>query len=342
MSFKPLILLGFSIVLLSSASFAQAQGIPNTIGGLELTPSISNPSPGQSVTITVRSYSVDINSATLTWTADGKTLETGIGSTVVTVKAPALGKKLTVNVTAVMPDGTSFRNELILTSGSIDMIIETNGYRPTTFLGKLPVVYQNTVKIVAVPHLANSSGTEYDPKTLLYKWDQNGNAMEDLSGYGKQSVSIPGTLIPRPYVMSVTVLTRDENAQGVGYISVTPGSPSLVFYKNDPLYGPLYNNAIMNTMYLGSQRETGVLAVPYGFNAPASGLGNLSLTWFINGGEHPELSSNQSVTLRAPDASAGSSNIQLNIANGKDILQKASASFQAVFSASATNQPVTF
>lgn len=339
--------LGAKSIILSTVFFgifiiAHAQGVPNTIGGIELTPSTSNPSPGQSVTITARSYSMDINSANITWTAGGKTIAKGIGSTVITITAPTMGKTITINITAVTPDGASFDNSLVLTSGTVDMILESDGYKPSTFLGKLPIVYQNTVKITAIPHMANSSGIEYDPKTLLYKWEQNGNALEDASGYSRQSVSIPGTLIPRPYVMSVTALTRDGSLQAVGYVSINPGSPSIIFYRNDPLYGPLYNNALAGTMYLGAQRETGVLAVPYGFNAPTSGLGDLALTWFINDAEHPELATNPSVTLRAPDALAGSSNIELNISNSKNILQKASASFQAVFSATATTSRVSF
>jgi len=323
-------------------STIHAQGVPSTLGGLELTPSTGSPTPGQNVNITARSYSVDINSANITWNVDGKMAQKGVGLTTLTVKAPSLGKKMTISVSATTPDGNIVSETLILTSGTVDMIIETNGYKPAMFMGKLPVVYQNIVKIVAIPHLANSSGTEYDPTTLLYKWEQNGNVMESQSGYGRQSISIPGTLIPRPYVMSVTVTTRDGSAQGVGFIAVNPVSPSVIFYKNDPLYGPLYNNAISNTMYLGTQRETGVLAVPYGFNMPNSGLGNLSLTWLINNRERPELSENQSVTLRAPNASAGSSNIELIVTNSKDILQKASAMFQVVYSATAVSNPVTF
>lgn len=340
MTFLRIILL--ALWFLAGAQSVQAQGIPNTVGGLELTPSTSNPSPGQNVTITARSYSVDINSATLTWTVDGKTLEKGIGSTVITVKAPVLGKKTTVGVSAVTPDGTSFINELVLTSGSIDMIIEADGYRPATFAGKLPAIYQNTIKIIAVPHIVGPSGIEADPKTLVYQWEQNGNALESASGYGKQSVTIPGTLIPRPYVISVMALTRDGNAQGAGFIAVNPGSPSVVFYKNDPLYGPLYNNAITGALYLGSQREAGVLAVPYGFNVPVSGLGDLVLAWSINDRARPELSQSRSVTLRAPDASAGSSDISLGITSTKNILQKASGSFRVIFSASATSSPLTF
>jgi len=328
-----------------AASAAFAQGIPTTIGGLELTASSDSPAPGQSVTITAASYSVDINAANLVWTAGGKTIAKGVGVTSVTVQAPALGKRLKVNVSAVASDGTSFNSSVVIGSGAVDLIIEPDGYAPPFFKGKLPVVYQNAVKVTAVPHLANSSGVEYDPKTLVYKWQQGDSVLQDQSGYGRQSVVIQGGIIPRAYTLTATVTTRDGSTQGMGLTTVSFGPPSLIFYRNDPLYGPLFNNAIGNSIYLGTQREAGVLAVPYGFGLPASGLGDLSLAWFINGKEHPELASGDSVTLRAPDNSAGSSNIELDVDNKIDILQQASAIFQAVFNAAASTtsqSPVTF
>ncbi|MFA6432518.1 MAG: hypothetical protein WCV82_01740 [Candidatus Paceibacterota bacterium] len=328
-------------VLLFVASFiilattVSAQGLPSTIGGLDLSPSASNPVPNQDVTITAKSFNIDIHAATLTWVSAGKTLAKGVGVTTLTVKAPTLGKKLVIDVTAVASDGAVLNNSITISSGSIDLIIEPAGYVPPFFRGKIPVAYQNSVKIVAVPHIANTSGVEYDPKTLVYKWQQNDKVLENQSGYGRQSVNIQGNIIPRPYDLTVTVTTRDGSAQSVGLTSVAAGSPSLAFYRNDPLYGPLFNNAVGRNIYIGTQREVGILAVPYGFNMPSSDLGDLSLTWLINGIVRPELASNRSVTLRAPDQTSGSSNVQLNIENKEDILQQARGAFSAIFNSSA-------
>ncbi len=319
-----------------------AQGITPVVGGIELTPSISNPAPGQSVTITARSYSIDIYSANLTWSVASKVVEKGIGSNIITVKAPALGKSLSINISAVTPSGESLQSSLTLTSGSVDMIVEPAGHKPPTFQGKIATAYQNDVKVAAIPHLANSAGTEYDPKSLLYRWEQNGDIIEGSSGYGKQSLIIPGGMIPRPYVISVSVSTRDGSAQGAGSVSVNPVAPFVKFYKNDPLYGPLYDTAINNALYLNTQRETGVLAIPYGFNAPATGLGDLNMAWMINGRSRPELVSNQTVTLRAPEGSVGSTAIELRITNKTSILQSANGAFRAVFTAAASSSPITF
>lgn len=329
----------FLILLASSVS---AQGLPSSLGGLELSASIENPSPGQTVTITAKSFAVDINGTTLTWTAGGKQLAKGVGVTSVTVEAPALGKYLNINVSAITSDGTSYANSISIGSASIDLVMETDGYKPPFFRGKIAPAYQNSVKIIAVPHLANSAGIEYDPKGLLYTWKQGETVLQSQSGYGKQSVTIPGAMVPRPYIATVTVTSRDGSVQGSGSISVEAGAPSVVFYRNDPLYGPLFNNAIGSTVYLGTQREVGVLAIPYGFNVPASGLGDLSFSWKVNGTELSKLAANKSVTLRSPGNAAGSSNVQLQVNNAQKILQQASGGFTTVFSASTATTSISF
>jgi hypothetical protein len=100
---------------------AHAQ-IPASIGGLELTLSTASPIPGQTVTITARSYTIDINTAKVSWYVDGKLIKSTVGDTVYELKAPALGKKLAIDVTAVTkmePPTRRRRNQLLLFSSII-------------------------------------------------------------------------------------------------------------------------------------------------------------------------------------------------------------------------------
>ncbi|MDB5238823.1 MAG: hypothetical protein JWO00_158 [Candidatus Parcubacteria bacterium] len=319
------------------ASAVHAQGLPASVGGIELSASTDNPVPGQTVTITAQSYTVDIHASTLTWTAGGKVITKGVGQNVITVQAPATGKRLTVSLSAATPDGNVLTGSLSIGSGVIDMIVEPRGYTPPFFKGKIPNAYQNTFKVTAIPHLSNSAGVEYDPSTLVYKWEQGGSVIQDQSGYGKQSVVLTGNIVPRPYEIMVTATTRDGSASASALGNVGMDAPSVVFYKNDPLYGPLLNSAIGSTLFLSSQKEVGVLAVPYGFNDAASAQNNLSFTWLINGSAHPELAANRSITLRAPSDQSGSSNIQLTVGNSKAILEQAQSGFSTVWNISANN-----
>ncbi|MEK7609907.1 MAG: hypothetical protein AAB470_02185 [Patescibacteria group bacterium] len=320
----------FTFFLFTSITSAQ---VPISVGGLELTASSDNPVPGQTVTITARSYIVDINTAKISWIINGKTEQNATGATTLKVVAPDLGKKLNVDVSATTPEGRNIKASIVVGSGSIDIIVETSGYTHPFFKGKIPPVYQNTVKIVAIPHIANSSGVEYDPKNLVYQWKKNDRVIEDQSGYGKQALILTGEIVPRPYDISVTAWPRDIEARAQGYINIAVGGPSINFYINDPLYGPLFNRVIGDVIRIGSQKETGVLAVPFGFDKPVNGIGNLTYSWLINGLQDSGLSKNESLVLRAPDNSSGSSNIQLDIRNPDKILQGESGGFSASFSA---------
>ncbi len=332
--------LSFSIF---PAVFAQ---IPSSAEGLDLSVSSNNPVPGQKVTITAKSYTIDINTARINWLIAGSSVQNGIGKTTLDTVAPALGKKTTINVVATTPDGLSLSGVVIIGSGYVDLITETDGYVPQFFKGKLSPVFQNTVTVIAMPHIADAKGVEYDPKVLTYQWKRNDQAIEDLSGYGKQSISLPGSVIPRDFDLSVTVWPRDVSSQAMGITHISVNRPIISFYNDDPLYGPLLNKAVSSIIRIGSQKETSILAIPFGFNKTADDMKNMTWSWLINGVGHPELSSKESVVLRAPESSQGSSDIQLQIINTDKILQGAKSAFSAQFNttaaASAQSEAVSF
>jgi hypothetical protein len=334
---RSLLLTSFIVISIFGFNFAHAQGVPVGANGIDLTISNDNPRPEEKFTVTAKSYSIDINSATITWTIDGKVAQKGIGLVSLETKAPTLGKEKKVSATAVTTSGLSFSNSIVIGSGSVDIILENTGYVPPFFRGKTPTVYQNNVNIIAIPHLADSKGVEYDPKSLVYQWKKNSRAVEDQSGYGKQVYTHIGEIVPREATITVTVSTRDGSKRASATTIVEYGQASLSFYIDDPLYGPLWNKTVGENIYIGQEKEMSVLMVPFGFNKPTNDLGNLLLTWMINGYDRPELETNESVTLRAPEDSEGSSNIELTIKNKKDILQTASAGFSAKFSSKNSN-----
>jgi len=325
---------------------ANAQAIPISIKALQLTSSPENPQPDEVITVTVVSYAIDIDSANITWYVNGSVLKKGVGLTSVTTKAPKLGKTLSVDVLAVTPGGQEHTQTLTIKSGGIDFIIESSGYVPPFFLGKISPVYQNSVKIVAIPHLANSSGVEYDPTTLVYKWEkESGTVLQDQSGYGKSSIELVGNIVPRPYTLTVTVTTKDGSGFAKGKMFVSPQTAKLAFYVNDLLYGPLFNLAMEKSVRLGSQKEMSIMAIPYGFDNVLSAINQPTFNWSVNNSSQAGLTSNM-IVLRAKENSSGSANINLSMENQKNILQSAAAGFSVIFnspsSATDATQSVSF
>lgn len=324
-------------VYISSPRVATAQTLPSGIGGLVIDASSLYPYPGQEITITARSYSIDLNASNISWVVGGVTVQSGIGLTSLKVQAPQPGKTITVAVSAQSPNGARVAGSYIVNSGSVDMIVESSGYTHPLFRGKLAPVYQNTLKITAIPHIAEASGKEIDPTTLVYTWYKNSSVIQDQSGYGKRSITLVGDLVPRPYEISVTVSPRTGGSEVRGSTFIDPTSPTVELYVDDPLYGPLFNRTIGSVLRIGTEKETGVIAVPYGFDKPSGSVGALTLNWIINNIKRTELATNESIRLRAPDGAAGNSSIRLDIRNADKILQGADISFSARFTGGASS-----
>lgn len=339
--YRTLKIFGLVIALFGYFFVASAQ-IPGH--AIELDLSVENPTPGQEIVITARSYSLDINASTVTWTINGQQVQKGIGLTQYTFKAPALGKKTTIGVSAVSSGGKSAYGSVSINSGSVDLIVETDGYVPPFFKGKLPIVYQNSIKIIAIPHLARADGTLYDPKTLVYKWQKGSETFETESGYGKQSISFVGEIVPREFTINVTVYNREGTISTSGYMPITFTSPSISFYVNDPLYGPLYNKAIRENLSIGKEGEVRVISAPFGFSKNNF---NLQYDWEINGENDPNLAQSESVIFRAPtNSDGGVSAIDLTVTNIKSMLQNARMSMRAMYDSrkdpNSTNSQVQF
>ncbi len=295
-------------------------------GEIDLTLSTDSPAPGQTVTFTARSFNANINSATITWTVDGKVFKKGIGVTVVAIVTPQLGKASIVTVTAVTVAGKTISKSVTLRPSVVDMIIETDGYVPPTFPGKINPVFQNNIKVIAIPHIITSTGAEYAPENLVYTWKKDGLVLESQSGFGKQSITTKGDIIPRDYMLTVTVTPRTGGLKSEGSVSVRFGAPAIGFYTEDSLYGTLFNKAVTSTLRIGAQGESGVRAIPFGFNTDeTNGNMPLTFTWSVNGAEQSGLASYQTLVLRAPEGGTGTSAINLAVKNIRDILQSADA-----------------
>ena len=209
-------------------------------------------------------------------------------------------------------------------SGTVEIIWESKGYYPPFFKGKNLFSYQNTIHLVAFPHLASTVSNEINPKNIIYKWKLGGKYIENGSGQGRQSIDIQGDLLPKNLEISVEAYSQDQKEFAMGSIEISPTEPSIVFYEMNPLYGIMYNKAIYDSFSL-YKTEVSLIASPYGFNSNKKG-DNLEYTWSINDVEQPDLSKNQSITLKRDVKITGVSNINLVITNAQEIMQRAISS----------------
>lgn len=322
------LLLKISIITLFCvfALSANAQ-IATPIDGVTIQTSNTDPRPGDKVSVYVESYNINLNSSSIVWLVDGKVQSQGIGIKEIDVKAPKIGSKVIVTVNIKAPDGKEVKKSLTIATGAVDIIWESNGYVPPFFKGRLPFAYQNSIRLIAMPHLAKEGGKEIDPKTLVYSWKLGGKYIEAGQGYGKQSVEIQADDIPKTLEISVEVSNREQTLHTAGSINLEPSQPSLSFYEEDPLYGIYYNKSISSDVTMKNS-EMKILAIPFGFNMDKM-LNEYN--WSINNIDQPDLIKNRSITIRTKGDIDGSSNIDLSIRNQDNILQGAGGQFTVYF-----------
>lgn len=301
--------------------------IPAQIDGVSIQTNRTNPRPNQTVEVSVDSYNIDLNAASIVWMVNDKVQNQGVGLRRIDVLAPKIGKitKVTANIKSAQ--GGEISKTINISSGAVDIVWESDGYAPPFYKGKLPFAYENPVRLTAIPHLAKIDGKELDPKTLVYSWKLGGKYIENGQGYGKQSVLIDAGDIPKALEISVEVTNREQTLHTEGSIVLTPSEPSVSFYEEDSLYGILFNKALKDEITLKNS-EMKIIAIPYGFN-----LKNMSnsYTWMINDLEQPDLIKNRSIIIRTKGDIDGSSNINLDIRNENNILQGARGGFTVYF-----------
>jgi hypothetical protein len=326
---KPRFFLAFIFTLLTLLSLPLSSNaqIPVSIDGVEMSVYPETPSPGTKVTVSVESFSTDLGSASILWQIDGKTLNKGVGMKSVVITAPQLGKTITVSAAIMTVEGREVKKSIVIKPAGVDLVWESEGYTPPLYKGKAFFAYQNILHVTAIPHFSTAGG-EADPKTLTYKWTVNDKVVQNQSGYGKSSIAIQNDL-PRPFEILVEVSTPTGSNKAASRIQLTPGEPSISFYEEDPLYGVLYNRAIIDQIRLGNQ-EISIRAVPFAFSI----FKNFPLTfnWSVNNLERSDLSTNESITLRTKGDTEGTSRISLSIRNAESILQGAERAIGVQFS----------
>ncbi|MFM2357538.1 MAG: hypothetical protein RJA61_275 [Candidatus Parcubacteria bacterium] len=309
-------------VLTTPFVFAQNFGAPVY---LEITP--QTPGPNQQVTATLTSYSTDLNAADISWFLNGALQKKGTGIKTFSFQTNDIGKTTTVSVNAVTIDGKLIEQSLTIQSAEIEMFFEADSYTPPFYKGKALYTHQGLARIVALPRFVNSEGVRINPKNLIYTWKKDGVVLQDSSGFGKQTLSLSGSLIVRPSNMEVEVSNLDGSIKSVSRRVLRSTEAEVLVYEESPLYGIRFSKAIENSLDL-TQAETTLVAVPYFFSI--SKPLQASYSWLMNS---QSVGGSDSVTFRNESKETGISRISVKAENLSKILQFGSKNFNVLFTA---------
>lgn len=320
-----------SIGLLSTA-YAQTiptlPTLPNS-DSITLTSDTSTPHPLQDINLSIESYSFDLTQSNITWYVNGKSVSSGIGDISYGTTMGPLGTSLDIKVIASTPNGPVSAQQTFSAS-TVDILWQARSYTPLFYKGKALLPNSGDVTLVAIPQFS-ANGLKAGSQNYSYKWEKDGQVLGDVSGYGDDSITIQGSILVRPFTITVTV-TASDGTSGTASTFISNQLPKVVLYEDNPLYGTLYNNALTSSYSLTNQ-EVHLRAVPYFFSTTAfHTVSPLQFTWTISNGA-PVTKSDENIVLRQPEGtSGGQSGVAVSVQNPNRILQSDTANTTILFS----------
>lgn len=203
----------------------------------------------------------------------------------------------------------------------VDILWQGETYTPPFYKGRTLWSSQSRINFVAIPQgLGNSAN-------LNYKWSRNGTVLGNINGVGKNTLSFSDSILSRPQTIKVEISSNQDLVLASESVTITPISPILIVYENNPLYGFMFHQETSGTHEL-REREITFSAFPFFFSILSRADDVINYEWRTNVGE---VETRNSVTYRTPDDATGSSAVQVQVSNQAKITQDATKSFLVQF-----------
>jgi len=303
-----------------------------TANYLDMSASPVNPEPLQNITITLNSYSFDLDRAQVTWLVNGQIKKTEIGLKEFTVQAGKNGQKTTVGVRVETTEFGLIEKEISLTPSLVDLIYESLSYVPPFYKGRALNPNQGVVLVTAIPELIDSAGNKLLTQNIIYSWKKDGKVQGSSSGLGKNIFVFSGTVPIRDSLIEVTASSLDGSVTASKQINITNiKSAQVIFYEDSPIYGIMFNRAITNTVRMLSD-EFKVKAFPYFMSVGYSQSPDLNYKWGINGNPSENLEEDKgAMVFRIENPGTGMASIDLKVESISRIFQFGQNSFNISF-----------
>ncbi len=307
----------FSVLSITHFSYAEME-IEAQEEDIIVSVSPNNPEPYQDTTITLKSYSTDLNKANITWQKGSSILLSGIGKTAYSFKASGPNTTIIFDISIRPVNSMNIINKRISISPSeIELLWEaTNSYTPPFYKGKALPAKGGFIKAVAIP---NTDTIKSGKGSVSYTWKNNDEVISAASGYNKNSYIFKDNVFKDNELITVIASSVDSNYTAEKMIEVPTYMPKVVWYKRSPTDGVLYNKVI-NSETLFEENEMTIVAEPYFLNIKDK-WEYFSYNWKINGDLINTPLKKTELTVR-PSSRGGYANISLVIEDVNSLLQK--------------------
>lgn len=319
-TFLFLIIAGVLIAGKSAAAQEETINLPKLqLEDFNVSFSPEHPGANTRVSASITSYSFDLNRATVGWLIDNKIAGSGKTFSFIT---GGLGSSLALTVAILTPNNASLRKTFYFKAVETDLLWETSSYTPPPYRGKALAPAQSLIKVAVIPR-----GFGLSDSNLIYEWRRNGKNLPDSSGKNRKVLNFYAAERGEEFI-ELKVSNPDKSAVAENNLRIKINSPKILFYEENPLEGPLYQQTLSNDFAL-KKPELILRAEPYFFSKRA--LPIVSYEWTMNDKKIEPPKKPNVLNLAVPSGQKGISFIKLNMENLKNILERAEKSLQINF-----------
>lgn len=319
----------FLIFTLKAHGQLQSATLSDITDSAEITTIPASPGANENVSVKIESFSFDLNSSEIIWAVNGAIKDKGFGKKNFSFKTGSVGSISLIKAVIKTKEGKTVEKTLVVRPAGVDILWEADSYTPPFYKGKALYGYQSLVTVIALPNMANSSGTKINPDNLIYKWTKDGKVLGGVSGYGKSKFSFSRSILSRPDEIEVEVMSSDKKIKASGSITLEPIEPKTVIYENNPLYGIIYEKAISGEFKLNGNEIT-LITTPYFFGKNDVG-GRIKYDWRMNGRSINNKPDARQATFRNTEGAKGSTKISVDLQNEGKELQSAGTNIMLNF-----------
>ncbi len=240
-----------------------------------------NPAPKSSVTLTLSSYSFDVNTAMITWKIGSKIILRGQGEKSLSIKTGNVGDATDVYVTVEQADGSTLEQRISVTPSSVLLLYEAyKSYVPPLYEGRSLPSDGALIRVTAFPQISDR-GVPVPPSQLSYVWYVDDVVLKSASGAGKQSALIRLDFLESSDDIKVLVRSPLGNT-ATKTITVYPHRVMPLLYTYDQVLGPNFTTLIDKRFEI--VKDFTLSLEPFYVSRKEEGTGSEpSFAWFLDG-----------------------------------------------------------
>lgn len=282
-----------------------AQEVGQSDIALELSP--QSPGAFEDVTLSLKSYLVNLDKYTISWSVNGELIKTGIGEKSLVVQTGAVGSKKTVSI-EIRQGFTEIIKTVVLSPNEVDLLWEGNSYVPPFYKGLPLATQEGSINVVAIPNFKDKKNI----RDGVFNWYVNNDPVLGSSGYKKDSFNYNLSYLRADQSIGVVVDSITSGEQATKEMKVFPIKPKILFYEKSPLYG-LDLTKLIYSGYTPKESQTTIFAVPYYFSSKDLKVADLNFIWKINNSSITTPAKKNVLTVKPISNDSGIATIDLSV-----------------------------